>query len=73
MRLYTRYHLTRAKWLGHVIIGSKSKSTDLVDVVFFCGNHDDRRIFHLAEPSADFKSVHARKHQIQDQKIKIFV
>ena len=32
---HTRYQLTRAEWLRHVIIRSKSESTDLVNVILF--------------------------------------
>ena len=73
MRLQTCNQLTWAERLGHIIIRTKSKSTDLIDVILLRGNHDDRRIFLLTDLSANIETVHLRKHQIQNDQIKILL
>ena len=72
MGFNSRYHLTRAERLGDIIIRAEAETADLVDIVFFRGDHDDRGVFCLPDLFADFKSINARKHQIQDKKIKFF-
>ena len=73
MSLHPGHHLTWTKRFRHVIIGAQAQAADLVDIILFGGNHDDGRILDFPEPFADFKSIHARKHEVQDQKIKIFI
>ena len=72
MGLYARHKLAWAKGLGHIIIGSQSQTSDLVNIVFLCRDHDDRCILFLADLAADFKSIQSRQHQIQDDQIKLF-
>ena len=73
MCLNSGYQFTRAERLCHVIICSKSQTSDLVDVIFLCRHHDDRNVFLLAHLSADIETVHFRKHQIQNDQIKFLV
>ena len=73
MSLHTGNQLTWAERLGHIIVCTKSKSTDLIDVILLRGNHDDRRIFLLTDLSANIETVHLRKHQIQNDQIKILL
>ena len=72
MRLHTGNQLTWTERLGHIIICAKTKSTNLINVVLLCGNHDDRCIFLLTDLSANVETVHLRKHQIQNNQIKFF-
>ena len=72
MRLHTGNQLTWTERLGHIIICAKTKSTNLINVILLCGNHDDRCIFLLTDLSANVETVHLRKHQIQNNQIKFF-
>ena len=73
MRFHSRYQLARAERLRHVIIGAESQSPDLIDIIFLRRYHHDRCILHITHLTADIESVRSRQHQIQDQKIIIFV
>ena len=64
--------LAWAKWLGHVIVSPKSKTADLVNIIFLRGNHNDRSILSFSYLAADFKPVYLRQHQIQNNQVKIF-
>ena len=71
MRFYTRHHLTWAKGLRNIIIRTKTQTADLIDIILLCRNQDHRRIFRFTDFTADLKSVHPRKHKIQNKQIKI--
>ena len=68
----SRYQFTRAERFGHIVICSKSQSTDLINVIFLCGNHQNWRIFVISDFFTDLKSVHSRQHQVENVKIKFF-
>ena len=72
MCLYSGNKLAWAKWLGHVIVSPKSKTADLVNIIFLRGNHNDRSILSFSYLAADFKPVYLRQHQIQNNQVKIF-
>src|SRR5699024_1385875 len=55
----------------HVVVRAKSQTSDLIDIVLLRGDHDDRRILLPTDLTADFKPVHSRKHQIEDDQIKV--
>ena len=68
--LYSGNQLTWTEWLCYIIINTKSKSTDLINIILLCCNHDDRNILLLTNLTTDFKSIQIRKHQIkQDQAV----
>ena len=73
MRLYARYQLARAERLCHVIIRAQSESPDLIDVILLCRHHNDRRVFPHPDLAADFKTIYAGKHQIQNDQIKFLL
>ena len=72
MCLYPGNKFAWAERLGHVIICPKSQSTDLVNIVFLCRNHDDRDILLLAHLTADIKSIYLREHQIKYDQVVFF-
>lgn len=71
MGLYPCHKFTGAERLRHIIISSEPQSPDLINIIFFSGNHNDRCIFLVPHLTAYLKSVYARQHQIQDQQIVI--
>ena len=71
MGFHSRHQLAGAEGFCHIVVGSEAQATDFVDVVFFRGNHDDRRIFMIANLLADLETIHLRQHQIQDKEIVI--
>ena len=73
MRFYSRHQFTWTKRLCHIIIRTESQSPDLIDIIFLRRHHHDRCILHITHLTADIESVRSRQHQIQDQKIIIFV
>ena len=73
MRLHTCNQLTWAERLGHIIIRAKTQSPDLIDIILLGRNHNDRRILLLTDLPADIKAIHLRKHQIQDDQIKLLL
>ena len=64
MCLHAGHQLTWGKRLCNIIICAKSQSTDLVNIILLCRNHQNRRILFLSDLLADFKSVHPRQHKI---------
>ena len=63
--------LARAERLGHIIVCSQTKPPDLVNIILFRRHHDDRSIFLIPDLAADFKPVHSRQHQVQDDQVEI--
>ena len=72
MSLHPGHHLAGAEWFGNIIVCSQSQSADFIYIIFFRGYHNNRGIFAFPNFFANFKSVHSRKHQIQNIQIKIF-
>ena len=73
VRLHARDKFARAEGLCDIVIRTKAETADLVDIVLLGGDHEDRHISVLADPFAHFKSVHARKHQVQDDQVKLLL
>ena len=73
MSFHTGYQLTRTERLCHIIISPQTQTTDLIDIFLLGRYHDDRRILLLTDLLADFETIHIRKHQIQNDQIKIFI
>ena len=73
MRFYAGHQLTRRKRFCNIVISAQSESTDFVDIVFFCRNHQNRCVFLFTDLFTDFKTIRARQHQIQDKHVKILV
>ena len=73
MRFYSGDQLAWTEGLGHVVVGAQSQSADLVNVILFGGDHDDRDIFSLPDLLADLETVHTGKHQVEDDQIKFLL
>ena len=73
MGLDSRHHLARAERLCNIVVSTETQAADLVDIVFLCGDHDDRCVFRLSDLLADLKSIHSRQHQIQDKEVKLLL
>ena len=65
--------LAGTEGLCHIIIGAQSQSANLINVILLGGDHNDRSILSFPYLTADFKSIHLRQHQIQNDQIKIFI
>src|SRR5699024_11189794 len=70
----TRQKLFNAKWFGHIIIGSDIQAGHFVNFLITGRKYDDGKgkVF-CSDFFADIKAAHARKHQIQDHKIRLFL
>ena len=64
MCLYSCNKLTWAKWLCHIVIGTKTKTSYLINIILLCRNHYNRCILVLTNLLADIKSINSWKHQI---------
>ena len=73
MGFHTGHQLTWAKWLCHIVIGTKTQTTDFVNVFLLGRYHDDRCVLLLTDLLANLKTIHIRKHQIQNDQIEIFI
>jgi cysteine sulfinate desulfinase/cysteine desulfurase-like protein len=65
--LDTSYQLTGTKRLGNIVIGAQTQATDLINILFLGGNHQNGGILYLADPLADLKAIHTGQHQIQNK------
>ena len=73
MCLYSCNKLTWAKWLGHVIVSPKSKTANLVNIIFLRGNHDNRDILNFSYLLAYLETISSGKHDIKDTHINILM
>ena len=73
MCLDSGYQFTWTEWFCHVIICPQSQTSDFIYVIFLCRYHDDRSIFFLSYLPADIKAIHFRKHQIQNNQVKLLI
>ena len=71
MGLDPGHQLTGREGLGHVVVRPQAQAPDLVDIVLLGRYHEDGHVSGLPDPSADFKAVHARQHQIQNDQVKL--
>ena len=62
MRLHSRHKFRWAEGLCHIVIRTKAKTPDLVNIVLLCRHHDNRNILFLPNLLADFKTVDPRQH-----------
>ena len=63
------HQLAHAERLGHVVVRPDLQTDDLVDLVCFGRQHQDRHVHLLAQHAAHLDPVHAGEHQVQDQQI----
>ena len=69
-RTDTRDELSEAERLGHVIIGAGLETTDLVDLLIACGEHDDGRSDAArAHVAADVEAVLAGQHHVEHDQL----
>ena len=52
-----------------IVVRTQTKSPDLINVVFFRGDHKNRHILDCADFPADLKPVNIRQHEIQNEQI----
>jgi hypothetical protein len=63
--VYPRKKLLRIEWLGNVIIGPKRETSQFVDPVRPCRQHDDRRSAPLSKETAQLESIAIRQHDVE--------
>ena len=68
-RLDARLYFQNVKWLRDIIIGAVFQPQNLIHIVAFCGQHNDRHLRELPDCLADFKSVQLRQHHVQKNHI----
>ena len=68
-RLDARLYFQNVKWLCDIIIGAVFQPQNLIHIVAFCGQHNDRHLGELPDCLADFKSVQLRQHHVQKNHI----
>ena len=71
MRLHACHQLAWAEGFGQIIVRAQSQTANLVDIVLLGGNHQNGHVLVLADALADLKPVNPRKHQVQDNQIKL--
>ena len=69
MRLDSCHKLRCGKRLGDIIIRSQPESADLINILLFSRNHDNRDILMLPDLLTDIKSIRSRQHKVQDNKV----
>ena len=69
MSFYSGYQFTWTEWLCHIVIRTHAKATNLINIILLGRYHEDRNILFFPDLFTDLKSVHARKHQIQNHQI----
>lgn len=57
--------LRGAEGLDDIVVRADAKATDLIDILFFCRNHQNWNILFPADAAADFKAIHAGEHQVE--------
>ena len=62
-------YLQNVEWLGDIVIGPVLQPHNLVHVLTFCRQHNDRDIGKFPYLLADLQAVHFRKHEIQQHNV----
>ena len=57
--------------LGHIVIRPQAQAGQLVLVRGSGSEHNNRHIGFIPEPAADFKSIDAGQHEIQNDKVRV--
>src|SRR5260221_7574195 len=66
---HPRRKLAGIKWLWKIIIGAKLQAHNAVHILAARGKHEHRNPATGAEALENFKTVHARQHDIQDNQV----
>ncbi|EKQ62103.1 transcriptional regulator [Xanthomonas citri pv. malvacearum str. GSPB2388] len=63
--------LGQREGFGQVVVGAGAETGDLVRQFVACGEHDHRQfgLVLLTQPAQHFRSIHARHHPVQDQRV----
>ena len=73
VRLHACDEFAGAEGLCHIVVGAQTQPPDLVDVVLFGGDHQDRDILVFTDLPAHIESVDPGQHQVQDHQIEILL
>ena len=68
----TCFDFQNVKWLGDIVICSILQTKDLIHIITFCSQHDNRNTGSFTQLLADFKAVKLRKHHIKKYNIILF-
>ena len=68
-----RHHFLGVERLYYIVVRTQLQAEHLVKYFPFCGQHDDGNLGLLADLPADLVAIHAGQHQIQNQKIIVFL
>ena len=69
MCFHSGNQLTGTERFCHIVIRSQTQTADLINIVLFGRDHDHRIVLYIPDLTADLKSVHFRKHQVQNEQI----
>ena len=69
LRQNARFELGKAARFGQIVVGAQREPLDDISLVCTRGEHDDRRIGHLAQALAGRPTVHLVHHDVQDDRV----
>jgi hypothetical protein len=69
-RAHPREELVEREGLGEIVIGAGVESGDAVGDGVACGEHQDRDVRSRAQSPADFDTVDAREHHVEDNDVR---
>ena len=64
--------LTRVEGFGNVVIDADVEAFEDIALLTFCCKHHDRDLREFADTAGDFKAIHHRHHDIEDNKVGVF-
>lgn len=72
-RLNSRLYLQDIKWLCDIVVRSIFQSQYLIHIIALGSQHNNRHIGKIPDMLAYFKTIHLRKHDIQQNHVKFIL
>lgn len=72
MRLDASREFIGAEGLDDVVVGAEAEAANLVDFLLTCRDHEDRRVFFLADGAADDEAVRTWQHEVEQDEVEVF-